>query len=126
MSQYEGWSNRETFMVASIIDNDRAFLKYILGAVERYMVNGMEGQIPDKLALMTTRVLIVPLEKREREIEDVSLVRIRFKAVVETTILQAFFEEVDWNELAEHYKAKYVENLINDKELFPDSSKSNS
>lgn len=120
MSSYEGWSNRETFMVASLIDNDQAFLKYILGAVERYMINNMESHIPNKLAMMVTANIVVPLEKREREAEDLLLVRVRLKAELRALVLQAFYDEVDWDELAEHYKTKYVENLVNDKELFPD------
>lgn len=123
MSQYEDWNNRETFMVASIIDNDRAFLKYIMEEVERYMVNGMEGKIPDKLAMMVIRIVTIPVELRERENKDFLLVRIRFKATILATILQAFYEEVDWNELAEHYKAKYVENLINDKDVLDEIAK---
>lgn len=126
MSQYEGWNNIETFMVASLIDNDRAFLKYVMEAVEQYMVNGMEDQIPDKLARMVTKVLVIPLENIEREVNEPFFLSLRFKATIEVTVLQAFYEEVVWDELAEHYKAKYVENLINDKELFPDSPKSNS
>ena len=90
-STYEGWSNIETFMVASIIDNDRAFLKYFMEAVERYL-NGMEDQIPDKLAMMITKVLVVPLEKREREVNEPSLVSLRFKATIQVTVLQAFYE----------------------------------
>lgn len=118
MSQYEGWNNRETFMVASLIDNDREYLKLVLDAVERYMVNGMESQIPERIAFIVTQ--------QQTPHTHFNGTQYQLRRELYNLIQDAFFEEVDWDELAEQYKAKYVENLINDKELFPDSPKSNS
>ena len=117
MSQYEGWTNIETFMVSSLIDNDRSFLKYTMDAIERYTVNSMEAQLPGKLALMVTDAYSSPKHNNEAEAKDFILVRIRLKKELTNLILQAFFDQVNWDELTEHYKTKYVENLVNDKDI---------
>lgn len=126
MSQYEGWSNRETFMVASLIDNDSIFLDHIMATVASYIVNNMEPQLPSRLAFIVLSEHTARKQNAEAEAKDCLLVMIRLRSELHHLILETFFDQVDWDELAEHYKTKYVENLINDKEIFPDSPKSNS
>jgi hypothetical protein len=115
MSQYEGWNNRETFMVASLIDNDREYLKLVLDAVERYMVNGMEAQIPERIAFIVTQ--------QQTPHTHFNGTQYKLRKELYNLIQDAFFEEVVWDELAEHYKAKYVENLINDKDVLDEIAK---
>lgn len=119
MSQYEGWSNQETFMVASIIDNDRVFLDYILSVVGSYIVQNIEAHLPSRLAHTIVSHHSKRKEDARAEANDYLLIMLRLRSELQHLILEAFFDRVDWDELTEHYKARYVENLINDKELFP-------
>jgi predicted nucleotidyltransferase len=120
---YEGWSNIETFMVASIIDNDRAFLDFILSEVSNYIVNNMEHELPSRLKYVTRANVKGRVPNAELEAKDYLLVMLRLRSELHHVVLKAFFEEVDWDELAEHYKAKYVENLINDKDVLDEIAK---
>lgn len=118
MSQYEGWSNQETFMVASIIDNDRMFLKLIMDTVQIYIVQDQEHFLEDKLQNICGILLSITHDYGvEREQRDYLLVQLRLKATLRKLVLEAFLSEVSWSELVEHYKTKYVENLINDKDI---------
>jgi len=123
MSQYEGWSNRETFMVASIIDNDRAFLDIVISTVASYIVNSMEAQLPSRLAYIALSEHTARKQNAEAEAQDYLLVTLRLRSELHHLILKAFFDEVDWDELAEHYKTKYVENLVNDKDVLTEIAK---
>lgn len=123
MSQYEGWSNRETFMVASIIDNDRSFLDFIMSEVATYIVSHQEHELPIRLKVVTKIYSAIRKPNAEAEAKDYMLAMLRLRSELHSLILETFFDQVDWDELAEHYKTKYVENLVNDKDVLTEIAK---
>lgn len=118
MTTYEGWSNQETFMVASMIDNDEMFLKLVLDTVQNYIAQGREPQLKDKLYNICNEMIGMPPRYGvKREQRDFQLIRLRLKHTLRKLVLEAFFDAVDWSELVEHYKTKYVESLVHDKDV---------
>lgn len=120
MSQYEGWTNIETFMVASIIDNDPKFFELIMDNVESYMAQSIEHQLEERLQVLIRidrATLRMTIPGSASNLDNSPFVRSQLKTELRNAIFTAFFDAVDWDELTEHYKTKYVENLVNDKEL---------
>ena len=118
MSQYEGWTNIETFMVASIIDNDKKFLELIMDNVQNYMTQSMEHQLEKRLQfIIKPKMTPFRVGSSTVDMNDALIIRLRLNSELRNAIFAAFFDAVDWDELTEHYKTKYVENLVNDKDI---------
>lgn len=114
---YEGWSNEETFMVASIIDNDQNFLKKIIREVTKILAEVSKQQ---------TENAVDPANVVKEFLDCVmfSGFESKFKAqakhnperalmwAVAFESMNTLRNRVNFEELAEHYMVKTVEDLL--------------
>ena len=102
--------NAETFMVASIINDDRELLEYIMRIVSSYMNVGLDGLKENLKSLISQdRGLSYGFHKGSwTGVIDKNLdLGLKLKYTVRNAVLKKFFDEVDWDSLTEYYKSEY-------------------
>ena len=114
---YEGWSNEETFMVASIIDNDHDYLKKVIREVTKILAEVSEQQMENAVDPANVvkdfldGVMFSGFEARFKAQAKHNPERDLMWAVAHET-MNTLRSRVNFEELAEHYMVKVIENLL--------------
>lgn len=114
---YEGWSNEETFMVASIIDNDQNFLKKIIREVTKILAEVSEQQMENAVDPANVvkefldSVIFSGFESKFKAQAKYNPERALMWAVAFES-MNTLRNRVNFEELAQHYMVKTVEDLL--------------
>ena len=111
--QYNGWTNYETWLVKLWIDNDEGSYRYWLERAQEVYDNAT----PNKLITGHTRLeaFVYDLSKAmESEIEEGAGELFNDSGSMYCDLLNGALSNVNWYEIAEHYKEEITEETTDD------------
>jgi hypothetical protein len=106
-------------MVSTIIDNDKDLLDFVLELVASNMILNLEVVMPEilkeNLSMENTfnylSTLVQSRSVNPKQLHYAKLLSLKVKVELAKSILAYFFDTINWEELAEHYKSKWTESL---------------